>query len=449
MTTATPLNPFYFAWGVGEKHKVEALPELTDAQGRVWRFSSWSNGGNAAQIIDIPLDADVTGGVRLTATYTQLGKLTVTSPIYPLSVQVDGADCATPCEVVREMGQRIRIAAPPSIGQGEGSRLDFNGWPGGGLEYVVTLGEVAQTVSAGYHTMNRLAAASDPPNGASWRVDPESPDSYYRNDAIVSISLTAQPGFRFRRWDGDLTGVTPNGVLAMNAPRSVRAVLDAVPYIAPAGVTNAAGATPSTAVAPASIISIFGANLSSSTASAGVGMLPQTLGGTTVRVGDRLLPLVFASPEQINAVLPSDLAMGQQILTVTPANMPDVRTNFTVARNAPGLFVGVFHEDGSAVSAESPARKGELLTVYGTGFGPTVTPRFDGFPVPASPDLQISDGIEGKVDGSAVEIVKSVAAPGKVGIDRVQFRIAAGTTSGSLRITVNSVESNPVTLPIE
>jgi len=45
--------------------------------------------------------------------------------------------------------------------------------------------------------------------------------------------------------------------------------------------------------------------------------------------------------------------------------------------------------------------------------------------------------------------VKAAAAPGKVGIDVVQFRIAAGTTSGALKVTINGVESNSVTLPVE
>ena len=40
------LNPYYFAWGIGETHHLEAPAQQTDAQGRVWQFSSWSNGGH-------------------------------------------------------------------------------------------------------------------------------------------------------------------------------------------------------------------------------------------------------------------------------------------------------------------------------------------------------------------------------------------------------------------
>src|ERR1035438_9014047 len=59
------LDPYYFAWGAGEKHHLEAPAQQTDAQGRVWQFSSWSNGGAATQ--DIVVSQDVaTNGMRLT-----------------------------------------------------------------------------------------------------------------------------------------------------------------------------------------------------------------------------------------------------------------------------------------------------------------------------------------------------------------------------------------------
>jgi uncharacterized protein (TIGR03437 family) len=449
MTTLTPLNPYYFVWGVGETHKIEAPAQQTDAQGRVWKFSGWSNGGPVSQDITVPLDADVTGGMRITATYTQLGKITVTSPLSTLTAIVDGNECLLPCEVLRDLGSRVKIAVPATIALSEGERLDFNGFPGGGTEYTATAGENPQTISATYRTMNRLLATSDPPNGAKWSVTPASNDGFYQTDAMVSLSLSTQPGFRFRRWDGDLSGTIPSGVVAMTSPRNVRAVLEAIPYISPTGVANAAGTTPSTSVAPGSIVSIFGANLAGGTESAPDGMLPQTLAGVTARAGDRLLPLVFASAQQINAVLPSTLAEGQQVLTVSPPGQPEVRALFTVARNAPGLFGTIFHEDGSAVSADSPAKVGELLTVYGTGFGPTDRPRLDGFPLPAGVDYLISDPVEAGVGDSTVNVVKAFAAPGKVGIDAVQFRLPDGAASGPFKVVINGVESNTVTLPVQ
>ena len=254
------LNGMYFAWGLGETHHLEAPLQQVDAQGRTWQFSSWSNGGAATQDVVVPPDGDV-NGLRLTATYTPLTKLTVTSSLAGLSLTVDGAACATPCDVLHLPGTAVKISAPATVALGDGTRADFDGWPGGGTDYTVTLANTDTTLNASYHRMNRLNSASNPPNGAIWTVLPASPDGFYSAAATVALSLTPQPGYRFRRWDGDLSGTIPSGVVAMSAPRSVTALFDTIPYIAPTGVSNAAGATPQTGVAPGSIISIFGANL--------------------------------------------------------------------------------------------------------------------------------------------------------------------------------------------
>ena len=56
----------------------------------------------------------------------------------------------------------------------------------------------------------------------------------------VTITAEAKPGFRFRRWDGDLAGTFRSGAVNMSMSRLVRAMLDKVPYVAPTGVRNAA-----------------------------------------------------------------------------------------------------------------------------------------------------------------------------------------------------------------
>jgi uncharacterized protein (TIGR03437 family) len=442
------LNGIYFAWGIGEKHHLEAPLQQTDAQGRTWQFSSWSNGGAASQDIVVP--DDITYATRLTATYTRLNKLTVTSSVPNFALTLDGAPCNTPCDVLRAQGAQVKITAPATVPLGDGARADFDGWPGGVAEYLVTMGDSDRTVNANYHRMHRLSAASDPPNGAVWTVLPGSSDGFYNAGASVALSLAAQPGYRFRRWDGDLAGTIPSGVLAMSAPRFVKALLDPIPYIAPAGISNAAGTTPQAAVAPGSIISIFGANLASDTFVAPAGMLPQTLGALTARVGDRVLPLFFVSPNQINANLPDDIATGSQVLTVSPGNQPDVRVAFNVVRNAPGLFPGAFHEDGSPVSADSPAKSGEIVTMYGTGFGPADHARLEGFPIPASPAYLMQDSATVQAGDTTITAEKTFAAPGRFGIDAVQFRVD-GVASGSVtvKVTINGTESNGILLQVQ
>jgi len=160
-----------------------------------------------------------------------------------------------------------------------------------------------------------------------------------------------------------------------------------------------------------------------------------------------VLPLFFVSPGQVNAQLPDDLGLGNQILTISSLGLQEVRAPFTVVRNAPGLFAMALHEDGSPVTADAPARPGELLTVYGTGFGPAERQRPEGFPIPQSTSFALVDGVMVQVGDTSIAAEKAFAQAGRNGIDAVQFRLdksASGTVT--LRVVVNGVESNTMTI---
>jgi uncharacterized protein (TIGR03437 family) len=235
-----------------------------------------------------------------------------------------------------------------------------------------------------------------------------------------------------------------------------------VPYLPTGAVENVAGVTPSSAVAPGSAIAITGVNLTSSTIESTVSPLPQTLGGVTVSVGSRLLPLYFVSPSQINAQLPADLPLGAATLVVTTEDGAQVTAKFTIAQDAPGLFTLesndkpyalAFHLSGSLVTVASPARVGETLRLYGTGFGPTTPMRVEGLAVPNAPAFVIDDPISVQVNGASFRASSAYALPGGVSIDVVEFALTPPNTPAAgdfpLTVTVNKVVSNTVLLPIE
>ena len=437
-------NTFLFPWGAGEIHQLEAPQQQTDAQGRLWQFSGWSNGGARVQSYTVP-EGPMGETIRLTAIYTPVARLTVTSAVSGLTIQVDGVDCATPCDVQKPVGTVVRVAAPASLALGENSRGDFEGWPGSGSlapEWTVTLPAEPVTPHLTYRRMNRLVAAANPVGGASWQMQPPSPDGYYDTNETVTVTAVSQPGFRFRRWAGDASGSAPATSVTMNAPRRVEAMLERIPYIAPAGVSNAAGGPAENGVAPGSIVSVFGASFAPETLVGPESPLGQAIGCLTVRMGSRLLPLFFISPTQINVQLPDDTPIGEHRLVVSCEGMPDVDATFRVARNAPGLFAGaVLHEDGSVVTAESPVRRGELLTMYGTGFGPAAVARPFGFaPVDAA---AIVDPVVVQVGETAITPERLFAAAGRVGLDVVQFRLPEGV-AGRVSVIVNGKASNSV-----
>jgi uncharacterized protein (TIGR03437 family) len=247
----------------------------------------------------------------------------------------------------------------------------------------------------------------------------------------------------------------------MNVPHSVTAMMSGAPFLSRGGVTNGAGAGDVLGVAPGSVASLYGENLTAKSATAPTGRLATTLAGSTVHIGPRTLPLYFASPSQINFQIPADLPLGDHTVTVSSEGMPDVTSDFSVVRNAPGLFPVVLdgqtyamatHEDGSAVSTDAPARQGELLTIYGTGFGPTDRVRPEALAVPASPRFLLLDPVSIQVGSAIFRPESSFAAPGQVGVDAVQFRLDSSTPSGAsipLYLTVNGVKSNTLALPIQ
>lgn len=441
---------YNFSWAVGETHRVEAPAEQIGADGRKYVFRGWSNGGQAAQDVTVT-EAHLESGMRLTAKFEMLGRVTIQSTLASLLARVEGQDCAVPCSLDRPVGTRLQIAVPAWQAAGDESRYMFQGWGDEAApERSVTLGADVVALQASYALMNRLVTASDPPGGAKWRVDPPSSDGFYDPQTAVAVAVDPVPGFRFRRFEGDLNGLQAAGTVRMSAPRMVRAVLERVPYLPSAAVRSAAGEIPAEGVAPGSVIAISGLNLADQEETGPQSPLAQTLGGITVRLEDRLLALYSVSPEQIRAHLPYDLEPGAYNLAVRRDRQPEVKTTITVLRNAPGLFAAAVHEDGSPVSEDNPVRAGELITLYGTGLGPYRLQPLEGFPIPDAPSFDLLDTVEVLFGVDVVaQPVSAAALAGAIGIDAVRLRLPEALTGTAIPVTVrsNGVLSNTVALP--
>jgi uncharacterized protein (TIGR03437 family) len=353
----------------------------------------------------------------------------------------------------------VSIAVPEIIPITDTSRYEFTGWSDGGpAERTLTITKDSETIRANYRIANRLLMVADPGEGAVFTLEPSSTDGFYPTGTTVTVTAEAKPGFKFRRWDGDLTGTFRSGALNMSMTRLVRALMDKVPYVAPAGVRNAAADLPEPGVAPG-LIAIYGASLAKTYEAGASNPLPQALGGTVVLVEDRLLPLIYVSPEQINAQLPSDLTPREYKVTVRTEGLADVSSTFTVVRNAPGLFANMvdttayavaLHEDGSPVTVQSPAKRSELISLMGTGFGPYNRTVVDGFPVPVTPAAAVADPVEVVVGGARLQPTFAGAAPGFVGMTVTRFRVGDNGSGGvEVKVVVNGKESNPVILPVE
>jgi uncharacterized protein (TIGR03437 family) len=452
---------YSFIWGAGEKHRVTAPATQTDSRGRKYVFAGWSNEGPAEQEVTIPNDRV---GITLVARYQILGQVRLTSTPAGLKLSVDGADCATPCVVDRSSGAQIQVRAPRSIPSSALARYDFDNWSDGQAADALSLTFTTdvQSLQANYHTSYLLIANSDPVGQATFRYTPESSGGFFAEGTRVTVTVVPKGGYRFRRWDGDIAGTFTTGYLSMSSPREIIARLDKVPYIAPAGIRNAAGDTPDGTIGPGSIAAIYGENLAETLEVGRVNPLAQTLAGVTVTVNDRLLPLLFVSPRQINAQIPSDLVDGVYTANVRSLGQPEVTAEFTVRRNSPGLFTLAnqqgaplalaLHEDGTPVTPESPARRREVISLFGTGLGPYEQLVIDGFLVPAEALYRLVDPLSVVAGELLLTPQWAGAAPGYVGTAVVKVKIADEMPPASLLdlvVSVNGVESNRVQLPVE
>jgi uncharacterized protein (TIGR03437 family) len=451
-----------FAWAVGSKHTVSAPAEQTDAQGRKYRFKRWNNGGAAMQEITVT-EAHVNDSIRLVAEYELLAQAVIRSTMPNTAVVVDGNECRTPCVLDRPEGETIKLSAN-HIPITSRERIEFAGWSDGApLERTLKLeGTEPLTLTANFRKSFLLQNTVEPSAGGAILVDPASPDLFYPEGTQLTLTAQPKPGYRFRRWEGDAGGIYRTASFRMDGPRSVRAVLDVAPFIAEGGVKNAAGDTPDPVVAAGSLISIFGASLAAQYVVGPSNPLAQSLGGVTVRVADRLLPLLFVAPDQINAQLPSDLEEGDYRLAVKRDGHDEITARFTVARNAPGLFIVSVdsktlalgtHEDGRMISPELPVRKGETITLFGTGFGPYDRRPPDGFAAPQTPAYKVADPVEILAGDRTIAPEWAGAAPGFVGMSVVRFKVPEDLAFPGpiveIRLRVNGRESNMVTIPVE
>jgi uncharacterized protein (TIGR03437 family) len=451
---------YNFVWAQGATHSISAPLTQTDGQGRLYKFVSWSNGGSADQQYTV---ADAPDDQRITANYQPVAQFTITSVPPGIALQVDGVACATPCSIQRDVGAKVSLGAPAISPVADGARLMFQGWADSSSPNRTLVAASADPVklNATYQLQYLLTTAADPSSAVIWTIAPGANDGYYDAQTVVAVMADTNPGYRFLGWTGDASGlIRPLGV-NMTAPKNISVMLDPVPFVDKGGVKNGVGDTPEQIVAPGSVISVVGINLAPGEEHGPAAPLKQSLAGVSMRVAGMLMPLFFVSPGQINAQLPFEIGEGPQTLTLSVPGKPDLKVDFMVSRNAPGLFstaagdvayAMAAHADGSAVTLDSPAVKGETITLFGTGFGPYLANAPDGFALPSDPGYLLADPVELVVNGADVTTSYAGVAAQKVGINALSFTIDDSMPQGTnvpVKVKVNGHESNIVILPLQ
>jgi uncharacterized protein (TIGR03437 family) len=203
------------------------------------------------------------------------------------------------------------------------------------------------------------------------------------------------------------------------------------------------------AVAPGSLITIFGQNLSQTTATADGVPLPVALGGASLSINGALAPLAYASPTQINAQVPFETSSGKGSAVVATAGRNSAASVLSVQSAAPGLFVllqnhaAVQNPDGSFNDARHPASQGTIVAAYLTGEGPVIPPGETGVAAPFSPLAQTTLPVMVMLGGKQAEVSFAGLSPGWVGLYQVNFRVPQlPPGSYALTVAVNGSVSN-------
>jgi uncharacterized protein (TIGR03437 family) len=138
----------------------------------------------------------------------------------------------------------------------------------------------------------------------------------------------------------------------------------AQPLIWADAVGNSATMLPPGVISPGSLVSIYGENLTpGSSLAAREGQPAQKLAGTTVRMNGQVIPILYASPGQINAVAPFGLGGAPCSRTGGQCAQIDVVLPGTAAASAL-----------TAISERTPGvfavtRDGNSATLWATGLG--------------------------------------------------------------------------------
>lgn len=222
-------------------------------------------------------------------------------------------------------------------------------------------------------------------------------------------------------------------------------------YLLPSVAAVVNGASFRSGVAPCSIASLFGSNLSQQGAASAVSLpLPGVLAGSQVLVNDNPAPLFFVSPGQINFQVPCELDAGAVTIKVAARDsggsvFVSNPIGVSVAKEAAGIFrygpeqLPIVLNENGLVGQANPAEVGKYLVIYATGLGALSPAVKSGYPAPGQePFARTVDAPVVKIAGKDAEILYSGLTPGFAGLYQINVIVPPDIDSGSKVLEVNS-----------
>ncbi|HTB11722.1 MAG TPA: SBBP repeat-containing protein [Bryobacteraceae bacterium] len=230
-----------------------------------------------------------------------------------------------------------------------------------------------------------------------------------------------------------------NGFVSAIAPGSE-------PAMKVSNFQNAAGGSVTARVSPSEVIAIFGPGIGPATPASATpsgGFYPTTLAGVQATINGRNMPLLYVSANQINAVVPMELAINTGA-TVRVSNGSTLSPDYPVriVPSAPYAFAPVINQDGTINSTSNPAKSGSIVSFYATGWQDSFAPLADGQIATVAQDACLGScqaTVLNTQNPQNFAVLYGGAAPGFVaGV--TQFNVKLGTVAidvGEFGITLN------------
>jgi uncharacterized protein (TIGR03437 family) len=205
---------------------------------------------------------------------------------------------------------------------------------------------------------------------------------------------------------------------------------------------NAFGGSATARIAPAEVISIYGPGIGPVTAAAATpsnGFYPTTFNGVQVQINGMNMPLLYVSANQINAVVPMEVATGAGA-TVRVINGAAVSPAYPVwiVPEAPQAFPTVLNRDGTVNSQSNPAHSGSVITFYATGWQSDFSPLADGQVATAAQAIFSGNYCVAIQGVSSATVLYAGDAPGIVaGVSQFNIQLGAVSVVGQVGFSVN------------
>jgi uncharacterized protein (TIGR03437 family) len=234
------------------------------------------------------------------------------------------------------------------------------------------------------------------------------------------------------------------------------------PSINPGGILNAASYAVGTAVAPGSIVAVYGSFPLNSPSMTPGAPWPTSLGGLSMQFsGGTKAPLYYVSGGQVNLLVPWELAnQSQTSLTATVNSQSSPSQTVSLSTFSPGIFS--MNGQGTGQGAIVDALSGRLLdssnpaivgstyvSIYCTGLGPVTNQPSSGAASPSGPLAATPTTPTVTIGGAKAQVLFSGLAPGWVGEYQVNAQVPPTSSTGSavpVTISIGGVTSNTVTI---